>query len=319
MILQVRALAALLTAALVMTQLNVASAKARVIVVYPIRSTSDLRVLAHNLTEQVASRIERVDGFDAKIEHRSGDLADSAAADGAEIYIAGQITALTLGVHLTLAAISVTTNKVVATQTFDLLEPRLPDSMDINPLVGMTANPRTPQSSATVATDPMTVLVPMGTEVDLAVDSTISSGNAKVDDTFSLHALHDVIIGDKIVIAKGAHGQGEVTDVEPAGSNGHPGKITLQYDWIDSVDGLQIPLSDTQQQSNGDDKRGAASTATIASYVVLGALGLFAHNFVRGSDITIQPTTKLVCYTGRNMHIAPRVDDAPTTSVGYAR
>ena len=121
------------------------------------------------------------------------------------------------------------------------------------------------------------------------------------------------------MIAKGAHGQGEVVAVEPAGSNGHSGKIRLKYDWIVSVDGLQIPLSDTQRQDNGDDKRGAASTATIASYFFLGPIGLFAPIFVRGSEMTIQPTTKLVSYTGRNMHVVPAAEVAPTASVSLVK
>jgi hypothetical protein len=35
-----------------------------------------------------------------------------------------------------------------------------------------------------------------------------------------------------VVIPRGSLGEGEVTQAEPAGSNGHPDKLKLQFDWI---------------------------------------------------------------------------------------
>ena len=80
-------------------------------------------------------------------------MSDTAAGDGAEIYIVGQITALPLGVHLTLAAISVATDKVVASQ-----------SLDMNALIEMASVAAPPQAvSAAPGPDPNSILLPTGT------------------------------------------------------------------------------------------------------------------------------------------------------------
>ncbi len=154
-----------------------------------------------------------------------------------------------------------------------------------------------------------------GVAVILLLDAAVSSASAKVGDTFSLHAADDVVQSGHIVIAKGAHGEGEILLAEHSGGNGHPGKLGLQFDWISANDGERIKLSNTPRQSDGDATKGAASTATIASYLILGPLGLFAHNFVHGHDITVETTSKLTAYVDHTVHVAPgKKGDSPSDS-----
>lgn len=103
---------------------------------------------------------------------------------------------------------------------------------------------------------------------------------------------------------------------ESAGGNGHPGKMQLQFEWVYGVDGLKIQLSDVPETQNGEGQKGGASTATIASYLVLGPLGLFAHNFVHGKDIIVKPDQKIQVYVAQTVHIAPKT--RVTTADGFA-
>jgi hypothetical protein len=151
----------------------------------------------------------------------------------------------------------------------------------------------------------------------VTLTTTISSASAKAGDTFAFQSDKDVTVGDWVLIKKGAPGQGEITTVEGAGGNGGAGKLALQFDYITGADGLKIPLSSTNNTQGGEEKKGASSTATILGYALLGPLGLFAHNWVKGRQATIDPTTKLTVFIDHNVHVASTAKADPP--VGYSK
>lgn len=170
---------------------------------------------------------------------------------------------------------------------------------------------------AAQATAPRRIALYGGLPVQVALESPITSGSAKAGDIFALRAAQAVIVDGYVLIPNGAEGQGEVVSAESAGSNGHPGSLTVQYDWIMSADGLKVKLSNTPETSQGDEKKGAASTMTIVGYATLGIAGLFAHNLVRGSDAVIDTTKKLTAYVDHTVHIAA-IETASNPNDGYA-
>jgi hypothetical protein len=177
-------------------------------------------------------------------------------------------------------------------------QPSIADLVAVGvPTAAMTSGMRSPTESLGGSE------VVAGLPISVHLDAPLSSGSARIGDTFSFQAIDDVVSDGWVVIPKGAQGQGEVVQAEGAGGNGHQGKLGIQFDWITSVDGSRIKMSVTPRSSEGDSKVGAASTATIASYVLLGPLGLFAHNFVKGKDIVIDPATKLTGYVEHTVHV----------------
>jgi hypothetical protein len=120
---------------------------------------------------------------------------------------------------------------------------------------------------------------------------------------FQFRSLDDVAVDGWVVIPTGSLGEGEVMKAEPAGSNGHPAKIKLQFDWIYGADNLKIRLSDVPEANRGDGQKGTAATATIASSVLLGPIGLFAHNFVRGKDAIVTPDQEIKVYVAQTVHV----------------
>ena len=109
-----------------------------------------------------------------------------------------------------------------------------------------------------------------------------------------------------------------MTTVEHAGGNGHGGKVVLTMNWAYAVDGTKVDLASTSQDGGSGDKKGSASTATIASYALLGPIGLFAHNFVHGKDVTIGTDKVFVLYTDHNIDIRPGHAIAPQIPVPVA-
>ena len=179
----------------------------------------------------------------------------------------------------------------------------------------MSAQPSDPAFASTSisqsgASAPVAILG--GTPIEIALLEELSSSTAQVGERLRFRAINSITSDGWVLVEKGALGEAEVVNAEGASGNGHPGKLNIQFDWIYGADGLKIRLSDMPTTSNGEAQQGGASTATIASYLILGPIGLFAHNFVRGRDIVIEPTQSLQVYVDQTVHITPvtRLTDA---------
>jgi hypothetical protein len=161
------------------------------------------------------------------------------------------------------------------------------------------------------------IVLPGGTAISIVVADKISSANANVGDTFAIRASERVVVNGWVAIAKGAAGQGEILTVDRAGSHGHPGSLGVQMDWIYAADGRKVKLTNQQKTEAGQGEGGKSSTITLLSWVVLGWPGLFAHNFVKGRDITIDSTHPFKVYVDDSVYVvASAKSDAP---VGYAQ
>ncbi len=146
--------------------------------------------------------------------------------------------------------------------------------------------------------------VAVGTQVQVHVLKPVSSGTAVAGQSFAFEAAAPVIAGGHVVIAKGALGSGHV--VKAAKAQGKSaGEITLAFDTIHAVDGSNIRLTEDSSVS-GNAEKGKASTATIAATVALGPLGLFAHNMVKGKDVTITPDKKFPAWVKSSSSVTVR-------------
>jgi hypothetical protein len=176
-----------------------------------------------------------------------------------------------------------------------------------NAAVGPTAPPPPITNSPTPYPSPprggALVMVPGGTEVDVQLTEPISSSTANVGDTFGFRAVSDVVVNGWIIVAKGAPGVGEVLTVDRAGSHGHPGSLALQMDWVFATDGEKLALTNQRTTQEGESKAGVSSTMTILSYVFLGPVGLFAHNFVKGRDVVVDDTHTFQEYVSNTVHV----------------
>jgi hypothetical protein len=161
----------------------------------------------------------------------------------------------------------------------------------------------------------MTTL-PGGTPMSVHLTSELSSSSAHEGDTFGFSVANDVRCNGWLVIAAGAQGVGEVTNVENAGGNGHSGKVGMKFDYVYAVDGAKVRVSQTNNTTEGEQKKGAASTATIATYALIGPLGLFAHNWVKGHEATITPKTSFAIFVADTVHV--QAADHTSNADGFA-
>ena len=131
----------------------------------------------------------------------------------------------------------------------------------------------------------------------------ISSATANVNDAVAIVVKKPVVVNGWVVVPAGASGHATVTEVTHASGNGSGGKISLSVDWVYSSDGGMLQLSTTDHASESGDSKGAASTATLLSSVLLGPVGFFAHNFVRGRDVTIGTDKIFTAFVDHDAHV----------------
>lgn len=147
------------------------------------------------------------------------------------------------------------------------------------------------------------VRVPGGTIITIHLVSSVSSSTAKPGQTFQIVATTPTVVRGWIVFKKGAPGQGRVVSATPAGKSGRQGSLSIQFEWIYAADGQKVSLAGILRNTTGKNKTGSSNTANVAGTILLGPVGLFAHNFVKGKDITVGPDVKFEVYTKNTVTI----------------
>ena len=90
--------------------------------------------------------------------------------------------------------------------------------------------------------------VPVGTELDVRLQTSLTSDTAQVEDRFEATTMVDVLDGDRVLIPAGSGLRGVVSSVTKAGRLERQGKLTLAFDQI-TVKGRNYPFRATVTQA----------------------------------------------------------------------
>lgn len=147
-----------------------------------------------------------------------------------------------------------------------------------NEFARLTAPPPAPAPRATTAARGAAgvATVPVGTEIDVRLQSPLNSGTTIVEDRFEATTVADVNIDGRRTIPAGVVMRGVVTDVKPAGRINRTGSMTVSFDQV-TVNGRAYAMRGTVTQAiesegiRNDVGRGAAGGAVGA--IIGGILG----------------------------------------------
>jgi hypothetical protein len=117
---------------------------------------------------------------------------------------------------------------------------------------------------------PKPIIVEAGTEIAVTVDQAVSSKTNNSGDHFDASIAEPVVVGDKVVIPKGAKAVGTVTDAKSAGRFKGNAAITVTLSSV-TVGGkeYQVKTSDVTESSSG---RGTRTAVGAGGGAVVGAL-----------------------------------------------
>jgi hypothetical protein len=140
-----------------------------------------------------------------------------------------------------------------------------------------TPAPATRSTSTTTATSGA-LEIPVGTEIDVRLQNSLTSGTAQVEDRFEATTVADVLVDGRVAIPSGAVARGVVTAVEPGTRTNRTAKMTVSFDQV-TVDGRSYPIRGTVTQAiEGEGIRGEAGRTAAGAGVgaiIGGILGGF--------------------------------------------
>ena len=127
-----------------------------------------------------------------------------------------------------------------------------------------------------VANDSRTGVVPTGQELDVRLQSTLSSETATVEQRFEATTVVDLTQNGRVLIPAGSVVSGIVSSVEKAGRVERTGKMTLSFDRI-TVRGrehrIRASATDVFKSGGIREEKGTAGVGAGAGAIVGGILG----------------------------------------------
>jgi hypothetical protein len=141
-----------------------------------------------------------------------------------------------------------------------------------------------------------TSALPANTEVLLSLNNELTTKGKSLNegDSFNLTVVHDVLLGDYVVIPKGARAVGEVTWLTSKGAFGKSGKMEIEIRYVE-VNGQRIELEGEFRQE------GEGNTVATVGGVVLA--GVFA-GFITGKSGRIPAGRELMARTKSDVPVA---------------
>jgi hypothetical protein len=138
--------------------------------------------------------------------------------------------------------------------------------------------------------------LPANTEIMLSMNEELTTKGGRIDEghKFALTVVHDVKVGDFIVIPRGTPAFGEVIWKTGKGAFGKSGKMEVEMRYVD-LNGRRIPVTGKYRQE------GEGNTVATVGGVLLA--GVFA-GFVTGKSARIPQGRELKAFTAEALPVA---------------
>lgn len=142
-----------------------------------------------------------------------------------------------------------------------------------------------------------TVELPANTVFKISLNDEVSSKTNAVGDPITFTVQEDVLVGDVLVLPRGAQGSGVVTKVSRPKSFGRSGSVDISFDQVFSVDDESIPTVLGPEAKEKLKMEAAAVGASVIGALALGPVGLIGGIFVKGKDAVLPAGSELYIQT----------------------
>ena len=156
------------------------------------------------------------------------------------------------------------------------------------------SSPAEASPAAPAAASPSKAVLKEGTEVSLKLVQNLSSKTARVGDPVDMTLDQDLLVGQTVVVKKGAKALATITNAKKAGMMGRGGELNLHLEYL-LAEGGKVRLRGVQGHQ-GDDKTGA----TVGLVIAFGVLGFMKH----GKQAEVKEGTALKAYVDQDIELA---------------
>lgn len=147
------------------------------------------------------------------------------------------------------------------------------------------------------------IILAEGTAINVVTAQEITSKEAKPNDPVNFTVAEDLVINGQVVVRKGTAAIGSVINAEKGGYLGKSGKLGIQVESTQTVDGQPLKLR-AAKGKEGNDK--ATSTAVLSAIVPFFLLK-------KGGDAKIAASTPVTVYAAEEKHF--RVEGSTLVAV----
>lgn len=140
------------------------------------------------------------------------------------------------------------------------------------------------------------IILTEGTAINVVTAEEISSKTAKPNDPVNFKVAEDLVLNGRVLINKGTLAKGSVINAEKGGYMGKSGKLGIQVESTQTVDGQPLKLR-AAKGKEGNDK----TNSTAALSILISPLFLFK----KGGDAKIAEGTAVTVYVAeeRRFHV----------------
>jgi uncharacterized protein DUF2846 len=147
------------------------------------------------------------------------------------------------------------------------------------------------------------IVIAEGTPIKVITTREVTSKQAKPNDPVAFTVDEDVVINGQVVVRKGAEAVGSVVNAEKGGYMGKSGKLAIQVESTQTVDGQPLKLRAAKGRE-GADKGDAVLALSFISPLFL---------FKKGGEAKIVPGTAVTVYTAQEKRF--RLDGSTLVAV----
>lgn len=285
-------LAAVVAASLFTVAPERAQAAVKLVAVLVPRSAPSLVHDANIAAKQLATKINALDGYEARVLPDNGNAGQSAARIGAEEYVVGQLVN-DGSEHVILIAHTTADDTRLGSSDVSFGGGHLSSGGWLAQLLGSASTSAMPRSNAASPNGGATIDIPSGQEISVIMLGDIGSRISQQGDSFAVQTTEDFYVDGKLVAPKGSPGYGQITHLKRAGSWHAGGELNFVVKRIVTPSGKDLAVDTTGPTADAN-KDTEHNGNEFGQYLLFGGLGVFSH---RGNDILIKKGTQFHVYT----------------------
>ncbi len=132
-----------------------------------------------------------------------------------------------------------------------------------------------------------------GTAIIFEAAQNYSSKNLNIGQTLMVRVKYNVVVQKVTLISAGALGNAIISEIQKPKAFGKAGKMEIQLQSVQAVDGQQVQVSGIPMTYEGDNKKALAWSIGIGAGLVTGGIGLIAGIFIKGKDAELRAGTSM--------------------------
>ncbi len=158
--------------------------------------------------------------------------------------------------------------------------------------------------------DGSSVTLRAGTSIVVEATQSYNAKNLSEGQTVNVRVKYNVVVNKQTLVGAGALGTATVSDITKPGIFGKAGRMELQMQSVQAVDGQQILLSSVPMMAEGQNKKGLAWGLSIGLFlftIIGGVVGLFIKG--KPAEIKVGTTTNASVASDAQVEITPTQPD----------